>query len=39
MAIYITVLTDPGSMFHAGKAVVEGVKPADFSYEFFGEIK
>lgn len=39
MAIYITVLTDTGSMFHAGKAVIEGVKPADFSYEFFGEIK
>ena len=39
MAIYVTVLTDPGSMFHAAKAVVEGVKPADFSYEFFGEIK
>ena len=39
MAIYITVLTDQGSMFHAGKAVIEGVKPADFSYEFFGEIK
>lgn len=39
MAIYITVLTDTGSLFHAGKAVVEGVKPADFSYEFFGEIK
>lgn len=39
MAIYITVLTDAGSMFHAGKAVIEGVKPADFSYEFFGEIK
>jgi hypothetical protein len=39
MAIYITVLTDQGSMFHAGKAVIEGVKPVDFSYEFFGEIK
>ena len=39
MAIYVTVLTDPGSMFHAAKAVIEGVKPADFSYEFFGEIK
>lgn len=39
MAIYITVLTDTDSMFHAGKAVIEGVKPADFSYEFFGEIK
>lgn len=39
MAIYITVVTDTGSMFHAGKAVIEGVRPADFSYEFFGEIK
>lgn len=39
MPIYITVLTNTGSMFHAAKAVVEGVKPADFSYEFFGEIK
>lgn len=39
MAIYITVLTDTGSLFHAGKALIEGVKPADFSYEFFGEIK
>ncbi len=39
MAIYITVLTAQGSMFHAGKAVIEGLKPADFSYEFFGEIK
>ncbi len=39
MAIYITVLTDPGSLFHAGKAVIEGVKPANFSYEIFGEIK
>jgi hypothetical protein len=39
MPIYVTVLTDQGSMFHAGKTVIEGVKPADFSYEFFGEIK
>lgn len=39
MPIYITVLTNSGSMFHASKAVIEGVKPADFSYEFFGEIK
>jgi hypothetical protein len=38
-AIHITALTDSGSLFHAGKAVIEGVKPADFSYEFFGEIK
>jgi hypothetical protein len=39
MAIYITALTDKGSLFHAGKAVVEGVRPADLSYEFIGEIK
>jgi len=39
MAIYITALTATGSLFHAGKAVIEGVNPADFSYEFFGEIK
>ena len=39
MAIYITALTANGSLFHAGKAVIEGVNPADFSYEFFGEIK
>jgi hypothetical protein len=39
MAIYITVLTSEGSMFHAAKAVIEGDKPADFSYEWFGEIK
>jgi hypothetical protein len=38
MAVYVTALTDTGSLFHAGKAVIEGVKPADFSYEFFGEI-
>jgi len=39
MPIYITVLTDTGSMFHAAKAVVMGVTPADFSYEYFGEVK
>lgn len=39
MAIYITVLTSEGCLFHAAKAVIEGVKPADFSYEYFGEIK
>jgi hypothetical protein len=38
MPIYITVLTPEGSMFHAGKAVIEGRKTADFSYEYFGEI-
>ena len=39
MAIYITVLTSKGSLFHAAKAVIEGEKPADFSYEYFGEVK
>lgn len=39
MAIYITVLTSEGCLFHAAKTVVEGVKPADFSYECFGEVK
>lgn len=39
MAIYITVLTSVGSLFHAAKAVIEGEKPADFSYECFGEVK
>jgi hypothetical protein len=38
-AIYITVLTSDGSLFHAAKAVIEGDKPADFSYEWFGEIQ
>lgn len=39
MPVYIRVLTNEGSLFHAAKAIVEGEKPADFSYEFFGEIK
>lgn len=39
MGIYITVLTPGGSLFHAGKAVIEGSKTADFSYEHFGEVK
>jgi hypothetical protein len=39
MAVYIRVLTDEGSLFHDATAIVEGEKPADFSYEFFGEIK
>ena len=38
MGIYITVLTADGVLFHAAKAVIEGVRPADFSYEYFGEI-
>lgn len=39
MPIYITALTNKGSLFHVGKALIEGVKPSNFSYEFFGEIK
>lgn len=39
MAIYLTVLTSEASLFHAAEAVIEGNKPADFSYEHFGEIK
>jgi hypothetical protein len=38
MGIYITVLTAGGVLFHAGKAVIEGDRPADFSYEHLGEI-
>ena len=37
MGVYITVLTANGSLFHAAKAVIEGDRPADFSYECFGE--
>ena len=39
MPICIVALTKRGPLFHAAKAVIEGVKPADFSYEYFGEIK
>ena len=39
MPICIVALTKAGPLFHAAKAVIEGVKPADFSYEYFGEIK
>ena len=39
MAIYITILTATGSLFHAAKAVIEGDRPAGFSYEYFGEVK
>ena len=39
MQICIVALTKRGPLFHAAKAVIEGVKPADFSYEHFGEIK
>lgn len=39
MPIYVAVLAKEGYLFHAAKAVIEGIKPADFSYEYFGEIK
>lgn len=39
MPICIIALTNRGPLFHAAKAVIEGDKPADFSYEIFGEIK
>jgi|AntAceMinimDraft_12_1070368.scaffolds.fasta_scaffold12041_2 hypothetical protein len=38
MGIYITVLTADGVLLHAAKAVIQGDRPADFSYENFGEI-
>jgi hypothetical protein len=38
MPIYLTILGAEGCMFHAAKAVIEGRKTADFSYEYFGEI-
>lgn len=39
MGIYLTVLDGESSLFHAAKAVIEGEYPADFSYEYFGEVK
>jgi hypothetical protein len=39
MPIYVTALTPQGSLFHASKAVIEGDHPADFSFEFFGEVR
>ena len=38
MPIYITVLTSTGCMSQITEAVIEGENPADFSYEFTGEI-
>ena len=39
MPIYITVLDDSAgkSLFAFGPALVGGLRPADFSYEYFGE--
>ena len=39
MAFYITVLTESGSFFHSAPAVIDGEKPADLSFEFFGEFR
>jgi hypothetical protein len=39
MPICVVALTKRGPLFHAAKAVIEGIKAADFSYEYFGEIK
>lgn len=38
MPIYITVLTGNASLFAVGPASVEGDRPADYSFESFGEI-
>jgi hypothetical protein len=39
MPICIVALTKRGPLFHATKAIIEGIKPVDFSYEYFGEVK
>jgi len=39
MPIYIVTLDGESPLFGCGPAVVEGFRQADFSYEFFGEIK
>jgi hypothetical protein len=38
MPVYITVLDVNGSLFAVGPAAVVGDRPADFSFECFGEI-
>ena len=38
MPIFITVLTSKGSISQVTEAVIQGNYPADFSYEFTGEI-
>jgi hypothetical protein len=38
MHIYLTVLDGDAALFAVAPAIVDGVRPADFSYEFFGEI-
>jgi len=39
MPIFLVVLTRTVSLFHVGPAVIHGDHPADFSYEFFGEVR
>ena len=39
MPIYLVVLTGKENLIALGPAVVEGCRPADFSYEFLGEIQ
>ena len=41
MPIYITVLDDllGKSLFAYGPALLDGLRPADFEYEYFGEIE
>ena len=39
MPILIVILDGESPLFGCGPAVVEGFRQADFSYEFFGEIK
>jgi hypothetical protein len=38
MPIFITVLASKGSISQVTEAVIQGDYPADFSYEFTGEI-
>jgi len=38
MGVYIVALTSEGGLFFAAPVMLEGDRPADFSYEFFGEI-
>jgi hypothetical protein len=39
MPIYIVILDGESLLFGCGPAVVEGLRQADFTYEFSGEIK
>lgn len=39
MGVYIVALTPQGGLFAATPAVIEGCNPANFSFEFLGEVK